>query len=291
MKPGPFDYYAPVTTEEALEYLSSLGEGVKVLAGGQSLIPTMNFRMGRPTALVDLNKVKELDYIRKTKDGGVALGAMTRDSKVEDDPYVIEKYPVVIETLKHIGFRQIRNRGTFGGTLAHADPAAQLPALAIALNTKMLVRSKKGERWVTADDFFVGPFTTVCGTEDLLTEVVLPPLDKRSGWSYEQVSREKTGYAQAGVVTIVKLNRKGQCEDVRLVVFSVDEKPILSKYAAETLKGKSPSEELFNDVAAYVANNEVEPASDVHATADYRRHVVEVLVKRSLSQAFERAKK
>ena len=291
MKPVPFDYYAPSNTEEALDYLSSVGEGVKVLAGGQSLIPTMNFRMGRPTALVDLNKIAELEYIRPMKDGGLAIGTMTRDSKVEDDPVVKEKFPLVVETVRHIGHRQIRNRGTFGGAMAHADPAAQLPALAIAMKARMLVRSRKGDRWVDAEDFFIGPFTTVVEHDELLAEVILPPMDRRSGWSYDQVSRQKGGYAQAGVITVVVLNRRGQCDEVRVVIFSVDEKPILSTYANETLKGKQPDEALISDVAATIASREVQPATDIHATEDYRRHVVEVLVKRSLGQAFNRAKK
>jgi len=290
MKPIPFDYYAPLNVEEALEYLSTLGDGVKVLAGGQSLIPAMNFRMSRPEALIDLNKIKELEYIRPTDDGGLAIGTMTRVSKVIEDPNVIKKFPIAIETMHYIAHRQIRNRGSFGGALAHADPAAQLPALAVALKAKMLVRSKKSERWVDAVDFFIGPFMTVIEVDEMLTEVVLPPMKPRSAGAYEQVSRQKGGYAQAGVISVVALDKDGKCDEARVVIFSVDETPILSAYAGENLKGKLPSDELFRDVAAKIASSEVSPGTDIHGTADYRRQLVEVLVNRSLSRAFDQAK-
>lgn len=133
MKPAPFDYYAPKTVEEALQNLTDLGYSGKVLAGGQSLIPAMNFRMSRPSALVDLNKVEELFYIKPTADGGLAIGTMTRDNMVENDPVIKQHFPIVAETVKYIAHSQIRARGTFGGAIAHADPAAQIPALSVAL--------------------------------------------------------------------------------------------------------------------------------------------------------------
>ncbi len=146
MKPAPFEYYAPTSVEEALATLQNLGYDGKVLAGGQSLIPAMNFRMARPAALVDLNKVKELFYIKPTDDGGLAIGTMTRDSVVEKDPLVAQRFPIVPFVVKHIAHPQIRNRGTFGGAIAHADPAAQIPALSVALKARFLVRKQGGER-------------------------------------------------------------------------------------------------------------------------------------------------
>ena len=291
MKPAPFEYYAPKTTEEALQNLTDLGYSGKVLAGGQSLIPAMNFRMARPSALVDLNNVAELAYIKLTEDGGIAIGTMTRDNVVEHDPIVKQRMPIVAETMGYIAHPQIRARGTFGGAIAHADPAAQLPALSLALNARLLVKRKGAERWVTAEEFIVGPFMTVLEPEDMLAEVVLPPLAPRTAGSYKQVSRQRGGYAQAATISIVGLDDRNRVKNVRCVIFSVGETPILSKYAAKVLIGNEPTEAAIADVAAYVAKNECDPGSDLHGTTEYRRQLVEVLVRRALTEAVLRAKK
>lgn len=291
MKPAPFEYYAPTSVEEALSNLTELGYSGKVLAGGQSLIPAMNFRMARPAALVDLNRIKELFYIKPTAEGGLAIGTMTRVSTVEHSPAVQERFPLITETVKYIAHPQIRNRGTFGGAIAHADPAAQLPAIAVALKAKLVVKSQKGERTVSADDFFVGPFMTVLEPEEMLAEVVLPPLPPRTGGAYKQVSRQRGGYAQAAAISVVTLDDRNRCKEVRLVLFSVGETPILSKYAAKVLVGNEPTAAAIADVAAEVAKSEVDPGSDLHGTAEYRRNLVNVLVGRSLTEAFARARK
>jgi CO/xanthine dehydrogenase FAD-binding subunit len=291
MKPAPFEYYAPTSIEEALSNLAELGYSGKVLAGGQSLIPAMNFRMARPSALVDLNRIKELFYIKPTAEGGLAIGTMTRVSTVEHSPAVAERFPLITETVKYIAHPQIRNRGTFGGAIAHADPAAQLPAVSVALKAKLVVKSQKGERTVSADDFFVGPFMTVLEPEEMLAEVVLPPLPPRTGAAYKQVSRQRGGYAQAAAISVVTLDERKRCKEVRLVLFSVGETPILSKYAAKVLVGNEPSAAAIADVAAEVARSEVDPGSDLHGTAEYRRNLVNVLVGRSLTEAFARASK
>lgn len=291
MKPAPFEYYAPKTTEEALQNLTDLGYSGKVLAGGQSLIPAMNFRMARPSALVDLNNVAELAYIKPTADGGIAIGTMTRDNVVENDPIVKQRMPIVAETMGYIAHPQIRARGTFGGAIAHADPAAQLPALSLALNAKLLVKRKGAERWVTAEEFIVGPFMTVLEPEDMLAEVVLPPLAPRTAGSYKQISRQRGGYAQAATISVVSLDDRNRVKDVRCVLFSVGETPILSKYAAKALVGNEPTEAVIADVAAYAAKNECDPGSDLHGTTEYRRQLVEVLVRRALTEAVLRAKK
>ena len=291
MKPAPFEYYAPKTTEEALQNLTDLGYSGKVLAGGQSLIPAMNFRMARPSALVDLNNVAELAYIKPTADGGIAIGTMTRDNVVEQDPIVKQRMPIVAETMGYIAHPQIRARGTFGGAIAHADPAAQLPALSLALNAKLLVKRKGAERWVTAEEFIVGPFMTVLEPEDMLAEVVLPPLAPRTAGSYKQVSRQRGGYAQAATISVVSLDDRNRVKDVRCVLFSVGETPILSKYAAKVLVGNEATEAAIADVATYVAKNECDPGSDLHGTTEYRRQLVEVLVRRALTEAVLRAKK
>lgn len=290
MKPAPFDYYAPNSTTEALDKLAELGYAGKVLAGGQSLIPAMNYRMARPSALVDLNKINELSYIKPTAEGGIAIGTMTRVSMVEKSHLVGEQFPLVKETVQHIGHVQIRHRGTFGGAIAHADPAAQLPALSVALNAKMLVKSNKGERWVSADDFFMGPFMTVLEPQDMLTEVVLPPMAMGSAGSYQQVSRQRGGYAQAAAICVLTLDERQRCKDVRLVFFSVGEIPILSNYAASVLVGNEVTPQAIADIGATAARTEIDPGSDIHGTEEYRRHLVEVLSIRALTEAFERTK-
>lgn len=291
MKPAPFDYYAPTTVEEALDRLTELGYSGKVLAGGQSLIPAMNFRMARPTALVDLSKVKELSYIKPTADGGLAIGTMTRVSVVEADQFVKDRYPILVKTIKHIAHRQIRNRGTFGGAIAHADPAAQLPAAALLLDANLKILSKSGERWVKATDFFIGPFMTVLEPEEMLAEVVFPPMPMNTGGSYQQVSRQKGGYAQAAVITTVTLDESNKVKEARVALFSVGETALLAKKANEILAGQVATPELIEEVAAYIAKNECDPGTDIHGTEEYRRNLVHVLVRRSLTEAVQQARK
>jgi CO/xanthine dehydrogenase FAD-binding subunit len=291
MKPIPFEYFAPTSTEEALEHLANLGYNGKVLAGGQSLIPAMNFRMARPGALVDLNGVPELAYIKPTADGGLAIGTMTRDSKVEHSPEVAQRFPLLLEVMPNIAHPQIRNRGTFGGSIAHADPAGQLPAISIVLNANLKVLKKGGERWVKAEEFFLGPFMTVLEPEEMLAEVVLPGLPPHTGSSYQQVSRQKGGYSLAAVASVVTLDTAGKCTSARMVMISVGDVPILSEAATRILVGQKPTPEAIAEVAEIAASKEIDPGTDIHATAEYRRHLVRVLVRRSLSTAFERAAK
>lgn len=288
MKPAPFEYYAPRSVEEALDQLAELGYAGKVLAGGQSLIPTMNFRMARPSALVDLNRIPELQYIRPTGDDGLAIGTMTRDSAVEHSQEVLRRFPLIGEVMPNIAHPQIRNRGTFGGAIAHADPAGQLPAISIALNANLKVLKKGSERWVRAEEFFLGPFTTVIEPDEMLAEVLLPALPPRTGASYQQVSRQRGGYAQAAVASVVTLDEDGRCKQVRMVMISVADTPALSKAAVRILEGQKPTPEAFKEVAEAV-QSEIDPGTDVHATADYRRQLVRVLVNRSLTTAFARA--
>ncbi len=291
MKPAPFSYYAPTSVEEAIDKLAELGYSGKVLAGGQSLIPAMNFRMARPTALVDLNKVKELSYIKPTADGGLAIGTMTRDTVVEEDKLVKERFPILVTTIQHIAHKQIRNRGTFGGALAHADPAAQLPAAALLLGANLKVISNKGERWVSAKDFFIGPFMTVLEPDELLAEVVLPPMTPNTGASYQQVSRQKGGYAQAAVISTVTMDGSDRVKEARVALFSVGETALLANKPNELLAGQVPTAEVIEEVAAYVAKNECDPGTDIHGTEEYRRNLVHVLVRRALTEAVQQAKK
>jgi CO/xanthine dehydrogenase FAD-binding subunit len=289
MKPAPFKYYAPTTVEEALAHVAQHGYDAKVLAGGQSLIPTMNFRLAQPAVLVDLNSIPELFYIKPADDGSLRVGAMTRESQVEHDPLIAERAPLVFEAMPHIAHPQIRNRGTFGGCIAHADPAAELPAVSVAMSARFRIRNQAGERWVPADEFFIGFFTTVMQPDDLLVEIALPSLPPRSGYSFQEIARRHGDYALVGAAAIVALDHKDQCQQARLVFLSVGEGPVEAHQAAETLQGQAPTPEAVEAAAEAAASADVDPGSDIHASADYRRHLVKVLARQSLTQAFERA--
>jgi carbon-monoxide dehydrogenase medium subunit len=249
MKPAPFKYYAPTTVEEVLAHLAEYGYDAKVLAGGQSLIPMLNFRLAQPSVLVDLNNVSELFYIRPDENSGLLLGAMTRQSQVEHDALVAKRAPLVHEVMPQIAYPQIRTRGTFGGSLAHADPSAELVAVNIALNGRLRLRSQAGERWVPADEFFVGLFTTVLEPDELLVEVALPAMPPRRGWSFLQITRRHHDFCIAGVAVLVTLDDKDQCEQARLVFLSVGDGPVNARQVAEMLMGQAPTPEAIRAAA------------------------------------------
>ncbi len=289
MKPAPFEYYAPSTLDEALGHMARLGYDAKPLAGGQSLVPTMNFRLAQPATLVDLNRVSDLFYIQPEASGGLLIGAMTRIGQLERDPLVVERAPLIREAVPHIAHSQIRNRSTAGGSLAHADPAAELPAVAVALRARLRLRSQHGSRWVPAEEFFVGVFTTVLEPDELLVEISLPPLLPRSGWSFQELARRHGDYALVGVVAVVTSDGRNRCREVRLVFLSVGEKPVEAQEAASMLHGQVPTSALIAAAARTAASHDIDPGSDIHASADYRRHLGEVLARRALTTAFERA--
>ncbi len=291
MKPPAFKYYAPTTVEEALALLAEHGYDAKPLAGGQSLIPTMNFRLAAPAVLVDLNRISDLSYIRAADDGGVRVGAMARHAQVERDPIIAERAPLVHETMPNIAHPQIRNRGTFGGSLAHADPAAELPAVTVAMGARFRLQSQRGERWVDARDFFVGLFATVLEPDELLVEVALPPLPARTGWAFDEVARRHGDFALVGAAGLVTLDDRGRCADVRLVFMGVGEGPVDAQQAAAVLKGQEPTPEAIRAAAETAGQSDVDPISDVHATAEFRRHLAKVLAKRVLTKAVERVKR
>ena len=289
MKPAPFEYYAPTTVEEALSRLAEHGFDAKVLAGGQSLIPMMNFRLVQPSVLVDLNNIPELAYINPDENGGLRLGAMVRHHKVEIDSLVEKRAPLLHETMPKIAYPQIRNRGTFGGSVSHADPSAELASVSVALGGSFRLRSLKGERWVPANEFFIGLFTTVLEPDELLLEVALPPMPARSGWSLMEVARRPHDFALVGVAAVVSLGNNGSCEQARMVFISAGDKPMVAHRAAESLKGQAPTKESIRAAAEIAASEEIEPSSDIHATAEFRRHLANVLCRRALEQAFQRA--
>lgn len=290
MKPAPFDYHAPANLSEALDTLASLGYAGKVLAGGQSLIPAMNFRMAQPQALVDINNLKELDYIHLAPDGSLRIGAITRDSVVENHQLVKERAPIICEAMAHIAHPAIRNRGTFGGAMAHADPAGQLPCVSLALGMRFLIRKKGGERWVDADEFFMGPFTTVIEPDELLVEVSIPAPLPHSGTCYLQVARQQGAQVQVGTAVMVALDDQGACKQANIALLGVGERALLAKEASRALVGRPPSETTFKAAADIAAAREIDPGTDIHATAEYRRHITSVLIQRALAEAFNRAR-
>jgi len=289
MKPAPFEYYAPTSVEEALSYLAEYGYDAKVLAGGQSLVPMMNFRLVQPSVLVDLNNIPDLAYINPDENGGLRLGAMVRHHQVEIDPLVEKRAPLLHGTMPNIAYPQIRNRGTFGGSVSHADPSAELPSVSVALDGRFHLRSQNGERWVPAGEFFVGLFTTILEPDELLVEVALPSMPAHSGWSFMEVARRPHDFALAGVAAVVRLDGAGRCEEARIVFLSAGENPMLAQQAAESLKGQAPTTESIRAAAEIATSEEIDPSSDIHATADFRRHLANVLCRRALEQAFERA--
>jgi aerobic carbon-monoxide dehydrogenase medium subunit len=286
VKPPAFAYHRPGTVEEALALLAEHGDA-KPLAGGQSLVPAMNFRLAQPTVLVDLNRLDALAGITPS-DGGVRLGAMARQRAVEQSPLVAAHAPLLAETMPFVAHPQIRNRGTVGGSLAHADPAAELPAVMVALEARFVLRSAAGERTLEAERFFTGLFATALEPGELVTAVDLPAAPARSGSAFEEVARRHGDYALVGVAAQVALDGGGRCAHARIALLSVGDGPTLAPRAAATLAGQLPTPEAIR-AAADAAQADLDPPSDIHASAAYRRRLAGVLTRRALTRAFARA--
>ncbi len=284
MKPAPFEYVAPTSLAEALAVMAEHGFDAKLLAGGQSLVPVMNFRLAQPTMIVDLNNLTELDTIKRDN-GVMRLGAMVRHRQLEFDEVVAQSVPLLHETMPFIAHPQIRNRGTLGGSLAHADPAAELPVVVMVLNGRFRLQSQNSSRWVAARDFFVGLFTTALEPEEILTEVELPLLPPRTGTAFVELARRHGDYAQAGVAVMVRLDEAGVCQEARLVYLNVGEVPMVAGETAVSLQGQLLNEATIQAAAEMATRNEIEPTGDIHATADYKRHLARVLTIRALNQA------
>jgi aerobic carbon-monoxide dehydrogenase medium subunit len=287
MKPAAFEYFRPQTVDEALALLAEHAGEAKPLAGGQSLIPAMNFRLATPAVLVDLNALGELAYIKEGPDG-LQLGGMTRQRSVERSALVLRAVPLLAETMPFIAHPAIRNRGTVGGSLAHADPAAELPAVMLALNAQFGVRSTGGSRRVPADEFFTGLFSTAIEPGELLTEVTIPAPAGRSGFAFQEISRRHGDFALVGVAASVTLDERGTCAAARIALFSVGDRPMLATHAADVLFGQKPTSEAIRAAAEAAATEDIDPSSDIHASAKYRRQLASVLTRRVLEKAFAR---
>ena len=288
MKPATFDYHAPRSIDEALGLLADYGSDAKLLAGGQSLVPTMNFRLAQPAVLVDLNGIDELFYIREDE-SGLRCGAMTRQRTVEHSPLVRRIGPLLHETIPHIAHTQIRNRGTIGGSLAHADPSAELPAVALALDARMFVRSVTDARWITARDFYVGLFATAMEPEEMLIEVAFPALPPRSGWAFDEVARQHGNYALCGAAAVVALTNEGAVKSAKLVFLSVGEGPVEATQATTLLLADRPTPAAIRAASEAAATQDIDPVGDIHAGPEFRRHLARVIADRVLTRAIGRA--
>lgn len=288
MKPPPFEYRDPRTLEEAIAALRECPGEARILAGGQSLMPMLNMRLARPDLLVDLGRIEALDYIREEK-AGLAIGAMTTKRAVEDSELVRRRQPLLHAATRLIAHPQIRNRGTVGGSLAQADPASEYPAVAVALDAELRALGPQGERTLAAADFFVGYLATALAEHELLVELRVPELAKRTGWSVQEVARRHGDYAMVGVAATLSRDWRGRCADARLVFFGVGPAPVRARAAEELLRGERPGDALFARAAEAVAGAIEEPLSDVHASAEFRRHLAVVLARRGLAEAASRA--
>jgi len=288
MKPAAFKYIAASSLEHALALKAEHGDEAKFLAGGQSLLPTMNFRLARPGILIDINGIEALAG-SDPSGGTTRIGALTRYRALQRDLRFAKSFPVIAEALPHIAHPQIRNRGTIGGNLAHADPASELPAIMLALRARMRVQSAGHERWVEASDFFVGGLTTDLQPEEMLVEIELPPANPRTGSCFMEIARRRGDFAIAGVATLITLDDRDQCSDVRLTFCGVGEAPVDASVAASGLIGHQMTEQAACDVAAAVQSM-IDPGGNVHTTVDYQRHVAGVLTERALLTAYQRVR-
>ncbi len=286
MKPATFIYHRASSLDDALALLAEHPDA-KPLAGGPSLIPAMNFRLSQPAALVDLNAAGDLSGISQSPGGGIRIGAMTRHAAVERSDLVRDFAPLLREAMPHVAHPQIRNRGTIGGSIAHADPSAEVPGVMLALDATFVARSRGGERRIAARDFFTGLFATALEPGELLVAVELPARAPRSGSAFLEVARRHGDFALAGAAADVTLDARGHIARARLALISVADRPILAA-AADALVGREPAEDAIRSVAE-AARDALDPPADIHADARYRRQLAEVLARRALTQAVRRA--
>ena len=286
MKPAPFKYVAPESLDDAVALLRRHGQEGKILAGGQSLVPLLNMLLARPAVIIDLNRVRPLDYIKNGKD--VRIGAMTRQRVAELSPLVRQKLPLLAEALRYVGHPQIRNRGTIGGSIAHADPSAELPAVLAALEGKVVLQNGRGTRTLGADAFFLTYLTTALQPDELLVEVRIPAHD-HLGTAFLEVARRHGDYALVGVAAVVDWNG-GRARDVRLTFTGVGGVPVRVAEAEAAATGRPLTDAVLAEVSRIVSAG-LDPEADIHASAEYRKHVAGVLAERALRVAVTRAQR
>jgi carbon-monoxide dehydrogenase medium subunit len=285
MKPPAFEYYRATTVEEAIALLSQYGPEAKVLAGGQSLLPMMKFRLARPSVLVDLRWVRELAYVHRFNDT-IAFGAMASLACLESGQ-ARACCPILAEAAPHIGHPPIRHQGTVCGSLAHADPAAELPVLALVLDAELIARGPQGMRAIPARDFFVTMLTTSLEPSEILTEARFPVVGSESGWGFSELSRRLGDFALVVAAATLRVGAAGTITTARIALGAVADRAIRCPEAEAALLGQRGGREIF-EAAAALASTPLTPPSDVHASSGYRRHLAKGLVERALTQAWER---
>jgi CO/xanthine dehydrogenase FAD-binding subunit len=288
VKPPLFDYHDPSAIEGALDLLSEHGEDAKVLAGGQSLVPLLNFRLASPDHLIDLGRIPTLTYIRRS-DGALRIGTMTRQSTLEHSPLVAEHWPLLTGALEFVAHAQIRNRGTVGGSVAHADPAAELPVAFTVLDARFHLRSRSGTRSVGAQEFFLTHLTTAIEPEELLVEIEVPAVPPNTGWAFAEYARRHGDFALGGAAALITLEG-GVCRRARLGLLAAADTPLRVEAAERVLEGAQISEETTAE-AARAAVAEINPTGDIHGSSEYRKQLIEGMVRRAIKEATERAER
>ncbi|HEX6045663.1 MAG TPA: xanthine dehydrogenase family protein subunit M [Pyrinomonadaceae bacterium] len=286
MKPPPFDYFDPATLEDALSLLNDLDRGAKILAGGQSLLPMLKIRMAKPGALIDINRLDEL-RVMADDDEGLKVGAIVRQLALAKHEGLAEINPLLAEALPLIGHVQTRSRGTICGSLAHADPSAELPAVAVTQGARFTLQSRRGERVVSAQNFFRKPHTTIMDRDEMLTHVTFPRWQHGDGWAIEEVGRRPGDFALAGVAVLLS-PANGVCVRARITSFGLADVPRRASAAEALLEGKPLTPSLVDSVVTRV-QAEMKTQSDIHASADYRRQLIGALTRRTLLRAAKRA--
>jgi aerobic carbon-monoxide dehydrogenase medium subunit len=290
MKPAPFRYVAARTVEQALQLKAEHGDEARFLAGGQSLVPTMNFRLTQPALVIDINPLSELAGVRNGAADRLRIGALTRYRALERDPMTQSKLPLIHEALPHIAHPQIRNRGTIGGNLAHADPASEMPAIVLTMGGRLRAQSVRGERWIAASEFFVGALTTALEPDELLTEIELPVAAPGSGTCFMEMSRRRGDFAIIGVACIVGVDNAGHCTEARIGLCNAGDGPVFAEAASQSLVG-NPVGAAEIAAAAALVQDAIEPGGSIHASKEFQRHIAGVLTARALKIANERARR
>jgi aerobic carbon-monoxide dehydrogenase medium subunit len=286
VKPPPFEYHRAGSTDEAVALLAEHGDEAKVLAGGQSLVPLLSLRLARPAHLVDINAASELASV--TSDNGLRMGALVRHRTVERSDLVLDTNPLLAFAVRLIGHTAVRTRGTLGGSLAHADPAAELPTVLALLDGSIEACSARGTRTIPAKELFQGVLTTTIRSDELLTAVQVPVFPPSTGWSFQEFSRRSGDFAIVGVAATVSLDGRGDVAEARLAFAGVDSTPVRASAAESILTGATPSSELWSSAARDGAAP-LEPPDDIHGSGPYRRHLAAVLAERALAEAHRRA--
>ena len=287
MIPAAFDYVAPRTVDEAVRVLLAHGEEAKLLAGGHSLLPLLKLRLAHPKLLIDLGKIPGLNEIRQQGDT-IVVGALTTHYQIESSALLKAKCPLLSQTAREIGDVQVRNRGTIGGSLSHADPAADWPAAILALGGELSLSGPQGVRSLAAEEFFLGPLTTAIEASEILTEIRVPVLARRSGSAYVKMAQQASGFAIVGVAAWLRIGREGRCEEIGLGVTGVSAKPFRARAVEERLRGNKLTTKLIEESAAPVAEA-ADPLEDLHASANFRAHLARVFTARAIQQAAKAA--